>query len=43
MIQSAEYIYSKIDNQKICVNITYTNGKIWSVPLSEENSHYKWV
>lgn len=47
MIQSAEYIYSKIDNQKICVNITYTNGKIWSVPLSEENTHYKqllkWV
>jgi len=47
MIQSAEYIYSQLSGQKICVNITHTNGKVWSVPMNEENSHYnellKWV
>jgi hypothetical protein len=47
MIQSAEYKYSQLSGQKICVEVIYTDGKVWSVPMDEENRHYvellEWV
>jgi hypothetical protein len=50
MIQSAKYVKSEIfgKEQNISVDVTYTNGKVWSVPLNvADNRHWielqEWV
>ena len=43
MIQSAEYKYSQLSGQKVCVEVIYIDGKVWSVPMDEENRHYQEI
>ena len=45
MIQSVEKIYSNNFNGDVSFNykLTYTDGTVWSVPVSEDNRHYKEI
>ena len=44
MIQSVEKIYlNNLDGVSFNYKLTYTDGKVWSVPVSEDNRHYKEI
>ena len=46
MIQSVKYIKQPVNGveQNISVDVTYTNGKIWHVPLNAtDNVHWQEV
>jgi|TARA_B100001093_G_C26013528_1_gene670731 hypothetical protein len=50
MIQSAKYVKGPVNGveQNISVNVTYTGGQVWSVPLNvADNTHWielqEWV
>ena len=45
MIQSVEKIYSNDFNGGVSFNykLTYTDGTVWSVPVSEDNRHYQAI
>lgn len=47
MINKIEKIYSILDNQHNGYRMTLNNGKVWDVPLDEDNTDYqaiqKWI
>ena len=44
MIQSVEKIYlNNLDGVSFNYKLTYTDGTVWSVPVSEDNRHYKEI
>ena len=45
MIKSATYQYSNVsgDPIKVSINVEYQDGKIWSIPIDNENRHYQEV
>ena len=45
MIQNVEKIYSNnLDDVKsFNYKLTYTDGTVWSVPVSEDNRHYQEI
>ena len=45
MIKSATYQYSNVsgDPIKVSINVEYQDGKIWSIPIDNENRHYQEI
>ena len=44
MIQSVEKIYlNNFDGVSFNYKLIYTDGTVWSVPVSEDNRHYKAI
>jgi hypothetical protein len=43
MINKIEKIYSILDNQHNGYRMTLNNGKVWDVPLTEDNSDYQAI
>ena len=45
MIKSATYQYSNVsgDPIKVSINVEYQDGKIWSIPIDNDNRHYQEV
>ena len=45
MIQSVEKIYSNNLDGVVSFNykLTYVDGTVWSVPVSEDNRHYQEI
>jgi hypothetical protein len=44
MIQSVEKIYlNNLDGVSFNYKLTYTDGTVWSVPVSEDNRHYQEI
>jgi hypothetical protein len=42
MIKNVEKIYSKVDTS-ITYKMTLDDGKVWSVPISEDNTDYQAI